>query len=144
VGNTNPLKPLQGINSATATIKEASIKFERIHSIEQLEQRLKQASEQHKTVMLDFYADWCISCKEMESYTFTDNNVKQALSNFILLQADVTANNAEDKALLARFNLIGPPAILFFNNTKEQSNQRVIGYQDASQFLNSLARVSHD
>jgi thiol:disulfide interchange protein DsbD len=144
MGHTNPLKPLQGINSATAASKEASIKFERIHSIEQLEQRLKQASEQHKTVMLDFYADWCISCKEMESYTFTDNNVKQALSNFILLQADVTANNAEDKALLARFNLIGPPAILFFNNTKEQSNQRVIGYQDASQFLNSLARVSHD
>ena len=89
--------------------------------------------------MLDFYADWCISCKEMEAYTFTDETVKQKLSNFILIQADVTKNSADDKALLQRFNLIGPPAILFFGPDKqERKASRVIGYQDSDTFLSGI------
>lgn len=146
MGNSNPLKPLQGLSVANAASinKETGVVFERVNSVAQLEQRLQQAAEKHQTVMLDFYADWCISCKEMESYTFTDKHVKQALTHFVLLQADVTANNSEDKALLARFNLIGPPAILFFTRNQEQNNHRVIGYQDAELFLKSLAQVSHD
>ncbi|MFZ2726036.1 MAG: protein-disulfide reductase DsbD [Methylococcaceae bacterium] len=146
MGNSNPLKPLQGLsvaNSANVN-KETGLIFERVSSVAQLEQRLQQAAEKHQTVMLDFYADWCISCKEMESYTFTDKHVKQALSHFVLLQADVTANNSDDKALLSHFNLIGPPAILFFTNNQEQNNHRVIGYQDAELFLKSLAQVNHD
>ena len=93
--------------------------------------------------MLDFYADWCISCKEMESQTFTDKKVKQALVNIVLLQVDVTSNTEADKALLAHFNLVGPPAILFFNDKQEEKRHRVIGYQDATTFLTSLRLALH-
>jgi len=92
--------------------------------------------------MLDFYADWCISCKEMEAYTFTDAKVKQALAGVVLLQADVTNNNADDQALLAKFNLIGPPAILFFGaDGKESPQHRVIGFQDAETFTQTVQQV---
>ena len=93
--------------------------------------------------MLDFYADWCISCKEMESQTFTDKKVKQALVNVLLLQVDVTNNTEADKALLAHFNLVGPPAILFFNDKQEDTRRRVIGYQDATMFFESLHLALH-
>ena len=89
--------------------------------------------------MLDFYADWCISCKEMEAYTFTDERVKQQLSRFILIQADVTKNASDENALLQRFNLIGPPAILFFGPDKqERTASRVIGYQNSETFLANI------
>jgi thiol:disulfide interchange protein DsbD len=92
--------------------------------------------------MLDFYADWCVSFKEMERFTFSDAAVQAKLKNAILLQADVTANNADDKALLQRFQLFGPPATLFFDPSgKERTDFRVTGYQDASQFLQSLKSV---
>ena len=94
--------------------------FERVASLSALEARIQQASANHQPVMLDFYADWCISCKEMEAYTFTDPKVKQALAGFVLLQADVTKNSDDDKALLAKFNLIGPPAILFFGADNQE------------------------
>ena len=89
--------------------------------------------------MLDFYADWCISCKEMERFTFADAAVQAKLKPVLLLQADVTANSEEDKALLKRFGLYGPPGILFFDaQSKEMSDFRITGYQDAAQFLKSL------
>ncbi len=142
VGNSNPLKPLQGFGITTAKANEEGIQFERVASLVQLEARIEQASANNQPVMLDFYADWCISCKEMEAYTFTDPSVKQSLSGFVLLQADVTKNSDDDKALLAKFNLIGPPAILFFKDSK-QDNQalRVIGYQDAKTFIKTLQQV---
>jgi thiol:disulfide interchange protein DsbD len=103
---------------------------------------VKQANSEGKRVMLDFYADWCVSCKEMEAYTFADAKVKQALSNFVLLQADVTANSEADKALLEKFKLIGPPAILFFGtDQQEHPEHRVIGYQDAETFVKTLQQV---
>ena len=141
MGNTNPLQPLQGFaTTANAKPAEQGLQFKRIHSIADLENEIKQAN--GKRVMLDFYADWCVSCKEMEAYTFTDAKVKQALKDFVLLQADVTENNDDDKALLAKFNLVGPPATLFFGkNQQEQTENRVIGYQDAATFLNSIERV---
>jgi len=142
MGNNNPLKPLQGfgVNSAQAT--EQGLVFEKVASLSALEAKIKQASAKHQPVMLDFYADWCISCKEMEAYTFTDPKVKQALSGFVLLQADVTKNSDDDKALLTKLNLIGPPAILFFGtNTQEKTAHRVIGYQDAETFINTLQQV---
>ena len=85
--------------------------------------------------MLDFYADWCVSCKEMEAFTFTDGAVQAALSNTVWLQADVTANDAEDKALLERFGVFGPPTIIFFGTDGQQRHgYEVVGYMKAETF----------
>jgi thiol:disulfide interchange protein DsbD len=92
-----------------------------------------------KTVMLDFYADWCVSCKEMEKLTFSDPRIQAKFSEMVLLQADVTANSEDDKRLLKRFNLFGPPGIIFFDKQgREIAGARVIGYQKADKFLNVL------
>jgi len=142
LGNSNPLKPLQGLGVSTVQAAEPGIAFERVSSLAALETRVKQAAANRQPVMLDFYADWCISCKEMETYTFADPRVKQALAGFVLLQADVTNNSDDDKALLEKFSLIGPPAILFFgSDQQEKAASRVIGYQDADAFIKSLQRV---
>lgn len=142
IGNHNPLKPLQGFGITTAKANAEGIRFEKIASLEELDKKVRQANANNQPVMLDFYADWCISCKEMEAYTFTDATVKQSLSNYVLLQADVTKQSEDDKALLARFNLIGPPATLFFNGSPEEiKSLRVIGYQDAKTFLKTLQQV---
>jgi thiol:disulfide interchange protein DsbD len=142
LGNSNPLKPLQGLGVSTAQAAEPGLSFERVNSLAALETRIKQAAANHQPVMLDFYADWCISCKEMETYTFADPRVKQALKSYVLLQADVTQNSDDDKALLEKFSLIGPPAILFFgSDTQEKTANRVIGYQDAETFIKSLQRA---
>ena len=94
--------------------------------------------------MLDFYADWCVSCKEMESFTFTDPKVAEKLAQFTLLQADVTANSAEDQALLKRFGLFGPPGIIFFDpKGRERQNLRVVGYMAPEQFLSIVERALH-
>jgi len=90
-------------------------------------------------VMLDFYADWCVSCKEMEKYTFTDAGVQRALRDAILLRADVTANDATDQALLARFGIYGPPTIAFFGRDgKEEKSYRVVGFVPAGKFQSHL------
>ncbi len=142
MGNDNPLKPLQGFGVNNAQAAEQGIVFKRVASLSALEAEILQADTNHQTVMLDFYADWCISCKEMEAYTFTDPKVKQALAGVVLLQADITRDSADDKALLAKFNLIGPPAILFFGEDgKESAAYRVIGYQDAKTFIKTLQQV---
>jgi thiol:disulfide interchange protein DsbD len=92
--------------------------------------------------MLDFYADWCVSCKEMERFTFADPAVQARLAGMVLLQADVTANSEADKALLKRFGLYGPPGIIFFDaKGAELTDMRVIGYQDAPRFLKTLRDV---
>ena len=142
LGNSNPLKPLQGLGVTTAQAAEPGIAFERVASLAALETRIKQAAANHQPVMLDFYADWCISCKEMETYTFADPRVKKSLNGFVLLQVNVTNNTDDDKALLEKFSLIGPPAILFFGvDRQEKIANRVIGYQDAETFIKSLQRV---
>lgn len=111
--------------------------FKRIKSVAELDAIL--GARPGKPVMLDFYADWCVSCKEMERNTFRDPRVQQRLDGMLLLQADVTANDPADKALLKRFRLFGPPGILFFDRSGgEIKSQRVIGYQDADRFLASL------
>ncbi|MBK8814475.1 MAG: protein-disulfide reductase DsbD [Methylococcaceae bacterium] len=143
IGNSNPLKPLQGLGISAAKASEEGIQFERIASLTQLEAKIRQATANNQPVMLDFYADWCISCKEMEAYTFTDPTVKKSLAGFVLIQADVTNNSEDDKALLAKFNLIGPPAILFFKNSSQDNQSlRVIGYQDAKTFIKTLQQVT--
>jgi thiol:disulfide interchange protein DsbD len=90
--------------------------------------------------MLDFYADWCVSCKEMEYFTFSDPQVKEALGKMLLLQVDVTENTTEHKALLKRFSLFGPPGIIFFDaQGREIKGLRVIGFQNAERFRKTLA-----
>jgi len=135
-GARDILRPLGNITRSNAEVP-ATLRFERIKSSAELDARIAQAN--GKTVMLDFYADWCVSCKEMERFTFSDAAVQAKLKDTLLLQADVTANDAEDKALLQRFQLFGPPATLFFDaQGKELADFRVTGYQDAAQFLQSL------
>ena len=140
-GGSDPLRPLESIavagTSQTAAAQPAhKLAFQRIHSLADLQQALASASRDGKPVMLDFYADWCISCKEMEKYTFGDASVQQALSGFVLLQADVTENNADDKALLKRFGLFGPPGIEFFDTSgKERPELSVVGFKKVEEFL---------
>ena len=110
-----------------------------IHSPAELDAQLSKAKEEKKLVLLDFYADWCISCKEMEVNTFANPDVTNELKQMVLLQADVTANSPENQALLKRFGLFGPPGILIFNqNSEEQKDQRVIGYMPPQRFIERL------
>jgi len=111
--------------------------FVRVDSVAELEAKLVAPG---KPVLLDFYADWCVSCKEMEAFTFSDAQVKKRLEGMLLLQVDVTANTAEHKALLKRFSLFGPPGIVFFDaEGREIKGLRVIGYQNAERFLKTLS-----
>jgi len=113
-----------------------------IESSEQLDQFLAQAREQKKLVLLDFYADWCISCKEMEVNTFASPEVNKELQKMVLLQADVTKNSPEHQALLKRFGLFGPPGILIFDlNSEELKDQRVIGYMPPQRFVERLKKA---
>lgn len=133
-GGDDWMRPLYSLrqNVAGAPAETAALPFERIKTLAELQAQLGQG----RPVMLDFYADWCVECKRMEKTTFEDAAVQQALAGVTLLQADVTANDAEDKALYQAYGLIGPPAILFFDGTgKELRQRRVIGYQNSEDFL---------
>lgn len=138
-GARDILRPLGELIDRPALAKPAhnNLRFERVRNSAELDARLAGAA--GKTVMLDFYADWCASCKEMERFTFSDPAVQARLANSLLLQVDVTENNDGDKALLQRYGLFGPPATLFFNaQGQELTDHRVTGYQNAEDFLASL------
>jgi thiol:disulfide interchange protein DsbD len=141
-GGRDILQPLAGLRTAaTPSSPEAGSNagFQRVRSLAELQQRVAAAG---KPVMLDFYADWCVSCKEMERFTFSDPRVQQRMQKMLLLQADVTANTAEDAELLKRFGLFGPPGILFFGTQgREHEDLRVIGFQSADDFLSVLEAV---
>lgn len=116
--------------------------FQVVRSSEELERILQKAKADNKPVMLDFYADWCISCKEMEAITFTNSEVGKAMSRFALVQVDVTINSQQSQALLKQFGLYGPPAILFFNGAgEEQKSLRVVGFMAPSRFLERLQEL---
>ena len=135
-GGRDALAPLAHLTGGA----HQGLVFKRIKTVQDLDRELANAG--GKTVMLDFYADWCVSCKEMEKLTFVDPKVQAKLANTILLQVDVTANDAEDKAMLKRFKLFGPPGIILFGpDGKEIEDSRVIGYQDPKKFLGSLAKL---
>ena len=135
-GARDPLAPLAHVRGGTAS----ELAFKRIKSVAELDRVL--ADTGGKTVMLDFYADWCVACKEMEKLTFIAPAVQNKLQDTILLQVDVTANIADDKAMLKRFGLFGPPGIIFFNaQGREIAGSRVIGYQNPQKFLQSLAKL---
>jgi len=117
------------------------IPFTRVASLAELDQRLTAPG---KPAMLDFYADWCVSCKEMEKLTFSDPRVRAELDRMLLMQADVTAASEADRALLKRFSLFGPPGIIFFDaQGREIPGLRVVGYQPPERFLKTLAAVRH-
>lgn len=129
----SPLAHLTGSESAKTA-------FKRVKTSADVDAAIRSAN--GRPVMLDFYADWCVSCIEMEKLTFSDKAVESALDNMLLLQADVTANDAEDKALLKRFGLFGPPGIIIFGKDgQEVRAARVIGYQAPERFLQSLKQV---
>jgi len=135
-GGRDPLAPIAHLGG-----KVHKTEFKRVKSVAELEAAVAQSA--GKTVMLDFYADWCVSCIEMEKLTFSDKRVQAQFANMVLLQADVTENNADDKELLKRFKLFGPPGIIFFDKQgREIQGGRVIGYQNAERFLNSLSLVT--
>ncbi|QVQ25554.1 protein-disulfide reductase DsbD [Achromobacter deleyi] len=136
-----PLSHLAARAEAPAGTANASgeVHFARVRNNAELDAVLAQS---RQPVMLDFYADWCVSCREMERFTFTDPGVAQRMAGMVLVQADVTANNADDRALLKRFRLFGPPGIMFFEpGGKEIQDARVVGFQDAKRFTESLDRV---
>jgi thioredoxin:protein disulfide reductase len=143
-GSTDPLRPLavlaarSGDNGATVAREQPSSAFAPVASSAKLDEILKTAQQ---PAMLDFYADWCVSCKEIENLTFRDPRVHARLAQLRLLRADVTANNADDQTLLKRFNLFGPPGIIFFDRGGNEV-LRVVGYESADTFLRSLERVA--
>jgi thiol:disulfide interchange protein DsbD len=145
-GGTNPLQPLASVSFGGATgvtvAAHDELPFQRIKTVDDLDREIAAASSQGKTTMLDFYADWCVSCKEMEAYTFTDPQVQDALSNTVWLQADVTANDDEDKALLDRFGVFGPPTIIFFGTDGQQRDgYEVVGYMKAEVFAEHVGKA---
>ena len=136
-GGSDPLRPLAAvtIGSPGAAVEEHELEFVRIKTVDDLDRELTAAAAQGKTAMLDFYADWCVSCKEMEKYTFTDPMVHDALDNTVLLQADVTVNDEMDQELLQRFGVFGPPTIIFFGRDGiPKDGYEVVGYMKATDF----------
>ncbi|MDY0271158.1 MAG: protein-disulfide reductase DsbD [Advenella sp.] len=148
-GGQSVLSPLKGLSAGTGNNQASAIQgntaaveetpFVMVTTLAELETTVANAS---KPVMLDFYADWCISCKEMELFTFSDPAVKQKLSQMLLLQVDVTKNNQDDRELLKRFKLFGPPGIIFFNDKGQELDRiRVVGFQNAGKFSATLDKV---
>ncbi|MDX1808101.1 MAG: protein-disulfide reductase DsbD [Sulfurospirillaceae bacterium] len=140
-GSVNPLEPLyqssaiiQQSNSNTS----AESAFKRIKTLDELNTEIKNSK---KPVFIDFYADWCVSCKEFQQYTFSNEAVKEKMKKFNLVQIDVTKNTADDKEILRRFNIFGPPAIVFFKDNKELKSYKVVGFKDAKYFATHLDRV---
>ena len=145
-GSDDPLQPLSTLRASNTgsvsgiVTKESALAFETIKSVDDLNKRVAAATAAGRPVMLDFYADWCTSCKEMERYTFSDKTVQAALSNAVLLHADVTKNDPADQQLLQHFGIFGPPTIAFYGpDGEERRNFRVVGYMKAAEFA-SLAR----
>jgi thiol:disulfide interchange protein DsbD len=139
-GSRDPLRPLAGV-LGEAQPELPATPFTRVASLAELQEKLSSAG---KPAMLDFYADWCVSCKEMERFTFSDPRVRREMEGLLLVQADVTKNTAEHKALLKRFSLFGPPGIIFFDaQGREIPGLRVIGYQGPDRFLKTLGAAAN-
>lgn len=139
-GGENVFRPLEGL-AAGISGERAPLEFKTVKGIANLETELRLAKAEGRAVMLDFYADWCVSCKELERYTFRDPMVKEVLSAAVLLRTDVTANDTRDRGLLDAFGLFGPPAILFFGpDGLERPRYRVVGFMEAEPFRTQAQR----
>lgn len=138
----NQTNDLVQMNDGQSIRRVGNLSFVVVRSLAELDAQFVLAKQEQKLLLLDFYADWCISCKEMEVNTFTNPEVSKQLKQLVLVQADVTANSPENQALLKKFGLYGPPGILFFSqNSEEQKNQRVIGYMSPERFIERLKQV---
>ncbi|TVT47359.1 MAG: protein-disulfide reductase DsbD [Denitromonas halophila] len=138
-GSRDPLQPLAALRGGQAVAATTAPQFEKVRSVAELDARIAASP---RPVMLDFYADWCVSCKEMERFTFSDPAVQARMGQMLLLKADVTANTADDQALLKRFGLFGPPGIIFFTpGGSEIAGQRVVGFMPADDFTGQLDAV---
>lgn len=137
-GSRDLLQPLAALRS-TGAAERQELRFQKVNSLAELEQRLEAA--RGRPVMLDFWAEWCVSCLEMDRFTFSDPRAQARLGQVVLLRADVTANTPEHRELLRRFSLFGPPGIVFFDRAGKEVPLRVIGYQAPEQFLRSLERL---
>ena len=134
-GGGDLFRPLQDVAFVGGERGERELEFRQVKGIDGLNAELDSAAARGQVVMFDYYADWCVSCKEMERFTFSDPAVQAALANVLLLQTDVTDNDALDRALLAQFGLFGPPAIQFFGpDGRERRELRVVGYMRAGDF----------
>lgn len=141
-GSRDLLAPLGGMTAGHDSSAQ-TLDFRPVKSVDDLQRAIAAAKAGHRPVMLDFYADWCVSCKEMEAQTFSQTEVRAELKSFVLLRADVTANDADDQALLRRYGLFGPPATLFFGGDgKEQGGLRLLGYEDATDFVTRLHKAA--
>ena len=139
-GGGDVLQPLRGVGMASGAAQAKGLAFRRIKSAADVERELAEAKAAGKPAILDFYADWCVACKEMEKYTFSRTDVQQALAGFVLLQADVTANDDTDQALMQRYAIIAPPDTLFFGvDGAERKDLRLTGEEDADKFLRRVA-----
>ena len=144
-GGKDTVQPLRGLGfQSGSAVAGQHINFQRIKTVADLKREVASASAQGRPVMLDFSAEWCVTCKEMERYTFSDPKVINALSSYTLLQADVTENDEQDQALLqGHFGMPGPPAIFFYDRQgNEQRNFRVVGFMNADEFAAHVARAS--
>jgi thioredoxin:protein disulfide reductase len=142
-GGQSLVRPLEGIRMAGDSSASHELRFERVKTIAELDRALAQAVAAGRPAMLDFYADWCVSCIEMEKYTFSDPGVQQALGETVLLQADVTANDEEDQALLRRFGVYGPPTIVFFGpDGRQREGYEVVGFMRAGDFAEHVERAT--
>ena len=138
LGGRDPLAPIPQL-----TKPEKTLQFTVIKTVDDLDRAIATAAAEGRPAMLDFYADWCVSCKEMERYTFTDTAVQAALANAVLLKADVTANDEADQALLRRFEIFGPPTIAFWGpDGVERKNYRVVGFMKADEFARVAAEAT--
>jgi thiol:disulfide interchange protein DsbD len=135
-GSRNFFYPLENTSSATSvqTSKEG-LDFIKVSDLNDLQERIKNAKQ---PVMVDFYADWCVNCKELEQFTFSDTRVQERLKSFLLLKVDVTKNSQIDKAMMKHFGIFGPPALLFFQDEKEAKNLRIVGFKNADEFLKHI------
>ncbi|HET9485231.1 MAG TPA: thioredoxin family protein, partial [Xanthomonadales bacterium] len=133
-------QPLRGVFGGGG-VAHVEAPFTTIKSVDDVDRAIAAAGAAGKPVLLDFYADWCVSCKEMEKYTFTDPAVQREFARYVLLKADVTANDDVDQALMQRYGIIGPPATLFFGRDGvERRPLRLIGFEKAAPFAQRLAR----
>lgn len=143
VGNGNPLQPIALQKQDIAHSTTESLTFIPIKTVDDLQREITAANAQGRSVMLDFYADWCVSCKQLERETFNDSKVQTALKNFTLLRADVTANDSSDQALEAKLGVIAPPTLIFFDtHGQELKNYRIVGELGPEAFLNQLSQLA--
>jgi thiol:disulfide interchange protein DsbD len=146
-GSNDLLQPLHGLRGTAAAgsgdAATAALPFQRIKTTADVDRELAAAKAAGKPVMLDFYADWCVSCKEMEKFTFSKSEVRAALAGFVLLQADVTKNDDEDQALMRRYHIVGPPDTLFYGaDGGEKPALQLAGFEDTAKFLKRIAAAT--